>query len=732
MPFTLKYRSLKNTSANYFEGFIGKVDKHSELQLKTDYNRIHPPLSTGDVPDSFNDNTIDEEPDADHHDSGTGYNPYYPNTYSGNTSKFPESSSVPSSYGYQHGGSYQQGGTFQQSGTQTWTRGEDPYPMSRSASQPGYYGTAASSSNMYYPGSQQPIVQGQQWNHQNYPSASVDSVPVDPEVDEGDGHHGGSIHSPEHEHRSNYDPGEAQKALVEEEELEEETKTEGDHEPHSYEALLYDEDGQAPQYRSSLAGSYHGREQTHTQNNNNQGSSYHEDFDEAGRQQLTDQENVQDPKVESPKKLEKYEIGDEQLNRTNEFELDSLRTIIDEPSKTVDNPEDDLYDASEPEDERRKGHKNDSEGAPAFSRDDLFVQSIKEADGTRAQQTNFDEIQEEAPKAQDSKEATAKTSQKQETYQPSSLPGVGRAIVESPVIKSTLISRSSSLYSLQSLIFSGQSTSSVSSTSSYPHNGERLFVFLSNDSGLQTLFDEATRKIPLDRFEKNFRRCLQLFSEHLHIEGKRSPLLLHASTVVRHFAKNTAHSIRRVLEEDGFKESRRPTLHLPQEIETSSDEDDEDAEDDEGDEDDSIDAGEELEEESIPNLEQALRDSNAFQMLRDNLRLFLNPNEAERAVFEAWSPEQPRSLPDELIHNIEWELVHFLDTNYEQQQALGRIFTLSSQDDKAQATTCEEYLAENWPEAGPLLLEAIEEFLIIRNNGELNSFFERLYYSVNK
>jgi hypothetical protein len=124
------------------------VDKGSELQLKTDYNRTHPPLDTHGVPASFDDNTIQEETADSHNVPGTGYGTYNQNTFPSSTGTFPGSSSVPSSYGYQQGGSYQQGGTFQQSGTQTWTRGQDPYPMSRSASQPGYYGTAASSSNI--------------------------------------------------------------------------------------------------------------------------------------------------------------------------------------------------------------------------------------------------------------------------------------------------------------------------------------------------------------------------------------------------------------------------------------------------------------------------------------------------------------------------------------------------------------------------------------------------------
>jgi hypothetical protein len=209
------------------------VDKGSELQLKTDYNRTHPPLDTRSVPASFDDHTIVEEAEAGHNDPGGGYNAYNPNTYSGNKATFPGSSSVPSSRGalfpgspYQQGGSHQQGGKYQQSqpGMQSWTHGQDPYGMGRSASQPGHYGTAGSSGNMYYPGSQ----------HGDY---------------EGDGHRRGSIHSSEY--HSSYDPGEAQEALVEEEELGEETETEDHHEPH-YDPVPEDEQHEAQEYHEDI------------------------------------------------------------------------------------------------------------------------------------------------------------------------------------------------------------------------------------------------------------------------------------------------------------------------------------------------------------------------------------------------------------------------------------------------------------------------------------------------
>jgi hypothetical protein len=107
--------------------------------------------------------------------------------------------------------------------------------MNRSNSQPGYYGTAGSSGDTYYPGNQQPIVPDQQWSH---PSAPVDSVPVHPEVNEGDRHRRGSVHSSEHEHPSSYNQGEKPKDFVEGEEREH-TETEYHQQP-PYDPALED------------------------------------------------------------------------------------------------------------------------------------------------------------------------------------------------------------------------------------------------------------------------------------------------------------------------------------------------------------------------------------------------------------------------------------------------------------------------------------------------------------
>jgi hypothetical protein len=286
---------------------------------------------------------------------------------------------------------------------------------------------------------------------------------------------------------------------------------------------------------------------------------------------------------------------------------------------------------------------------------------------------------------------------------------------------SSTLSRSSSLYSLQSLISTLEYQSSVSSLTSAPHYGDQLLAFLSKDLQLQDLFEEATQKVSMDRFEKNFRRCLQQFSEHLQIEAT-SPLFLRASKVVRQFSTNTAHSIRRTLEETRGRSSERcytdgirPTEGSLTVIEIGQDSDSDSSDEENPD----VDIREEeYGDEPVPELEVALLGSKAFQMLRDNLRLFLRPEPVERAVFETWPIQHSRAELQFFVHEADWEIPKFLELNFDK-HPLGKILTLTGHDENAQAVSCEEYLRETWPETGLLLLEAVEKFLLVGDQGRL-------------
>jgi hypothetical protein len=287
---------------------------------------------------------------------------------------------------------------------------------------------------------------------------------------------------------------------------------------------------------------------------------------------------------------------------------------------------------------------------------------------------------------------------------------------------SSTLSRSSSLYSLQSLISTVQYQSSVSSLTSAPHYGDRLLAFLLKDLELLDLFEEAAQRVSMDRFEKNFRRCLQQFSEHLRMEAT-SPLFLRASKVVRQFSTNTAHSIRRTLEESRGRSSEQsyidgiqPTEGLLTVIEIGQDSDSDNSDEENPD----VDIREEeYGEEPVPELEVALLESRAFQMLRDNLKLFLRPDPVERAIFETWPIQQPRTEVQGFVHEANWEIPKFLDLNFDK-HPLGKILTLTGHDENAQAVSCEEYLQETWPETGLLLLEAVEKFLLVGDEGRLS------------
>ena len=58
-----------------------------------------------------------------------------------------------------------------------------------------------------------------------------------------------------------------------------------------------------------------------------------------------------------------------------------------------------------------------------------------------------------------------------------------------------------------------------------------------------------------------------------------------------------------------------------------------------------------------------------------------------------------------------WELLHVLQDEYEPNQSLSGIVTLTGTPGTAQAATCDEYITQTWPNAGPFLLQAIGDAL---------------------
>jgi hypothetical protein len=115
-------------------------------------------------------------------------------------------------------------------------------------------------------------------------------------------------------------------------------------------------------------------------------------------------------------------------------------------------------------------------------------------------------------------------------------------------------------------------------------------------------------------------------------------------------------------------------------------------------------------------------------MLRDNFRLFLRPNSAERAVFEAWPSQRPKAAPHEITHDLSWEIPAVFRSDFHGHH-IGRILTLTGQEGNAYASPCDEYLRDTWPEMGPLLLNAVEEFLIERDESK-SLLFDYVVYDM--
>ncbi|CZR67180.1 uncharacterized protein PAC_17079 [Phialocephala subalpina] len=280
-------------------------------------------------------------------------------------------------------------------------------------------------------------------------------------------------------------------------------------------------------------------------------------------------------------------------------------------------------------------------------------------------------------------------------------------------------SSNSSLNSLASLVFSlAQSThSSVSSTNSDPVYLQRLVNLLLNDRGLKGLFEVAANKLPLDKFENNFRRCLHQFSEHLRIEAPVS-LPKNAPRLIRRFSTNAAHSIRRTLEHtsrtpEPTKQSAQEPILIPTESPVVDDID----ETEEGEADDFEPDLDEMEEEhegedgNLSTLEAAILASSSFSLLRENFRIFLESDQVQRAAFDCWPAGLPLSEATELRYCTFPGLRRFLESRSPMERSLGKVLTFTGTHEAAEAISCEGYLLREWPEIGQCLVRCLEHFI---------------------
>ncbi|TGO20990.1 hypothetical protein BPAE_0250g00020 [Botrytis paeoniae] len=234
---------------------------------------------------------------------------------------------------------------------------------------------------------------------------------------------------------------------------------------------------------------------------------------------------------------------------------------------------------------------------------------------------------------------------------------------------------SSSLESLESLFSSTSSLSSLSSTGSQMMDAEnRLVRILSKDDELKILYQEALEITTLGKFEENFRRCIKQLSKHLRVE------IPQMSTVARYISRGSHHAaskIRADLEHQGVTQMPPPKSSLMGDIKepASFEDDEEDAEED---------ANEDRIAQQFETFEITVQQSRSWQLLRENLRLFLHPNNEVPQLLKSFFPEG---------------------------QSIGDILTLTSDSTGSIALSVRDYLSKTWKAIECDLIKVIDIYL---------------------
>ena len=98
------------------------------------------------------------------------------------------------------------------------------------------------------------------------------------------------------------------------------------------------------------------------------------------------------------------------------------------------------------------------------------------------------------------------------------------------------------------------------------------------------------------------------------------------------------------------------------------------------------------------------------QIFRYNSESF-NAPEAFALIIQDW---RKRPLPRgrlTIVFDCSWELPNTMCTQFGRGQTLAKVVTLTGDRLSAQATTCEDYILQFWPEFGSSILEAIDQYL---------------------
>jgi len=222
---------------------------------------------------------------------------------------------------------------------------------------------------------------------------------------------------------------------------------------------------------------------------------------------------------------------------------------------------------------------------------------------------------------------------------------------------------------------------------------DRFIRLLHEDEELQLFYKDALQKVDLDRFEKNFRRCLDQMSAHLRMEAS-SREEQQTARFIRSSSSSTAKIIRHKIQ------AMYDSVDIDGDRISEGEEEDEDVPSD----------GDEIDD-PLEHLEAFVLSSASFALLKESLRLFIHPDPRLLALSRAWPITQPRSSRATLSYDVEWEIFEFLHSQFPKGQKLGDVQTVTGDAVNAQALSCSDYISTTWNETGTKLLEGFERLL---------------------
>jgi hypothetical protein len=262
--------------------------------------------------------------------------------------------------------------------------------------------------------------------------------------------------------------------------------------------------------------------------------------------------------------------------------------------------------------------------------------------------------------------------------------------------------------SMDSITSSLSSFSAASSASSFiaEGGGDQLIKFLKKDAELNTIFKTLVEKVGLDKFQKILQRCLVQFSAHIKSEVT-SPVMIRSARFIKKHSRNAAASVRLELQSRNI-ETRKFSDNSGERPEAALD--DLKSETEESDDD--------LDEGTYTNtIEGDVAATISFQLLKENLELFIRPDTIRKLLYKLWPPTIQRSSSLPVNYDICWELPEYLRTHFEMDQDIGMVLTITGEVMNAEAKSCREYLLSSWPTLALPVLEGLKEFLQSFNEG---------------